>query len=192
MKKTTDRLARVLATWFGCGLSPFAPGTVGSAAAIGIALALEKYASFEPWQFPVLAAVMFAPAVWAAGTAAAAAKIKDPGFVVIDEVIGQWIALAGARTLNWKSWLLAFAAVSPVRYLEARRRCASWKRLPGGLGINADDAMAGVYAALVLLAGRMVQSLLNMPLRKSSDSKPQIAASHAARGHCRRRVADSG
>ncbi len=153
MKKTTDRLARLLATWFGCGLSPFAPGTAGSAAAILIALALARYAAFRPWEFPVVAAVAFLPAVWAAGTAAEAARIKDPGFVVIDEVIGQWIALGGARTLNWKSWLLAFLLFrlfdiwkpAPVRQLEA---------LPGGLGINADDAMAGVYAALVLwLAG---------------------------------------
>jgi phosphatidylglycerophosphatase A len=153
MKKTTDRAAKVLATWFGCGLSPFAPGTVGSAAAVGIAFALAKFAAFQPWEFPILAAVLFAPAVWAAGTAAEAARIKDPGFVVIDEVIGQWIALAGARELNGKSWLLAFLLFrlfdiwkpAPVRQLEA---------LPGGLGINADDAMAGVYAALVLwLAG---------------------------------------
>jgi phosphatidylglycerophosphatase A len=153
MKKTTDRFAWVLATWFGCGLSPFAPGTAGSAAAVGIAFVLHKYAAFEPWQFPALAAVMFWPAVWSAGTAAEAAKIEDPGFVVIDEVIGQWITLAGARAWNWKSWVLAFLLFrlfdiwkpAPVRQLEA---------LPGGLGINADDAMAGVYAALVLwLAG---------------------------------------
>lgn len=153
MKKTTDRAAMVLATWFGCGLSPFAPGTVGSAAAIGIAIALDRFASFQPWHFPILAAVTFAPAVWAAGTAAEAHKVKDPGFVVIDEVIGQWIALGGAFTLNWKSWLLAFVLFrlfdiwkpTPVRQLESLR---------GGLGINADDAMAGVYAALVLcLAG---------------------------------------
>ena len=74
--------------------------------------------------------------------------------MVIDEVIGQWIALAGARSFNWKSWLAAFALFRlfdiwkppPVRQLEA---------LPGGFGINADDVMAGAYAALVLfLAGR--------------------------------------
>ena len=71
--------------------------------------------------------------------------------MVVDEVIGQWISLAGARTLNWKTYLAAFALFRlfdiwkppPVRQLEA---------LPGRLGINADDAMAGIYAALVLWA----------------------------------------
>ncbi len=153
MKKTTNRIARLLATWFGCGLSPFAPGTAGSAAAVAIAFVLERYAGFAAWEFPVLAALLFAPAVWAAGTAAADAKIEDPGFVVIDEVIGQWITFGGARAWNWKSMALGFLLFrlfdiwkpAPVRQLES---------LPGGLGINADDAMAGVYAALVLwLAG---------------------------------------
>jgi len=71
--------------------------------------------------------------------------------VVVDEVVGQWITLAGAFTLNWKSWLAAFVLFRlfdvwkpfPVRRLE---------RLPGGVGIVADDAMAGVYSALVLFA----------------------------------------
>lgn len=143
------RLANIVATWFGCGRSPYAPGTVGSAAAIAIALALGHYAGFTPFYFAVLAALLFVPAVWAADVAARAAKLKDPGFVVVDEVLGQWIALAGARHLNWRSYLAAFALFrifdiwkpAPVRQLE---------RLPGGLGINADDAMAGIYAALVL------------------------------------------
>jgi len=143
------RLANIIATWFGCGLSPAAPGTVGSAAAVVIAVLLGHYASFTPAYFAVLAALLFIPAVWAAEVAAREAKIKDPGFVVVDEVLGQWIALAGASHLNWRSYLAAFALFrifdiwkpAPVRQLE---------RLPGGLGINADDAMAGIYAALVL------------------------------------------
>ena len=81
-------------------------------------------------------------------TAIAVGK-KDPGLVVVDEVMGTWITLAGASTLNWKSWLLAFALFrifdiwkpAPVRQLE---------KLPGGWGIMADDAMAGVYGALIM------------------------------------------
>jgi len=144
-------MALALATWFGCGYSPKAPGTVGSAAALAIGIVLHEYAGFAWWHFLVLAATVFYPAVWAAGAAAKAHGTKDPQFVVIDEVIGQWIALAGARPFNWKSCLLALALFRlfdifkppPVRQLEA---------LPGGLGINADDVMAGVYAALVLFA----------------------------------------
>jgi len=145
--------ARVLATWFGCGYSPFAPGTAGSAAAVVIAIALHEWAGFGWWHFLGMSAVLFAPAVWAATTTSRALRLKDPSIVVVDEVIGQWIALAGAPRLNWKSYLAAFVLFrlfdiwkpAPVRQLEA---------LPEGLGINADDVMAGVYAALVLfLAG---------------------------------------
>ena len=97
--------------------------------------------------------VLFVPATQAATITAEVKKLKDPQIVVVDEVLGQWIALAGARTLNWKSYLAAFALFRlfdiwkppPVRQLES---------LPGGLGINLDDVMAGVYGALVLfLAG---------------------------------------
>jgi phosphatidylglycerophosphatase A len=144
-------LANLISTWFGCGRSPKAPGTVGSAAAIVLAIAIEYFFGNAPVGFAVLAALLFAPAVWASGVSARAAQSKDPQFVVVDEVVGQWIALAGAPSLNWKTYLLAFALFRlfdilkppPVRQLE---------RLPGGWGINADDAMAGVYAALVLFA----------------------------------------
>jgi phosphatidylglycerophosphatase A len=147
------RLADAVATWFGCGYSPYAPGTVGSAAAIGIAILIEHLAGWTPPSFAALAAIASVPAIWAAGETARRAGMKDPQFVVVDEVVGQWLSLAGARTLTWKSYLAAFLLFRlfdiwkpfPARQLEA---------LPGGVGIVADDLMAGVYAALVLfLAG---------------------------------------
>jgi len=143
------KLAKLIATWFGCGYSPKAPGTAGSLAALAIGIVLRRYAGFTPWQFAILAAATLIPAVWAAGVTAVSSGLKDPQFVVIDEVIGLWIALAGARSYNWKSYLAAFALFRlfdiwkppPVRQMEA---------LPGGWGINLDDVMAGIYAALVL------------------------------------------
>lgn len=149
-----NRAALTLATWFGAGYSPVAPGTAGSLAAIAIAFLLRRYA--EPWHFAVAAALLAAPAVWAAGVTAQIVGRKDPGVVVVDEVIGQWITIAGAASINWKSCLVAFALFrlfdiwkpAPVRQLE---------KLPGGWGINADDAMAGVYGAVVLwVVGRWV------------------------------------
>lgn len=143
------KLARAISTWFGCGYSRVAPGTAGSAAAIGIALLIEHYAGWRPAAFAALAIGVSAPGIWAAGATARQAGIEDPQFVVVDEVVGQWLALAGARVLNWKSWLAAFVLFRlfdiwkpfPVRQLES---------LPGGWGIVADDLMAGFYAALVL------------------------------------------
>ena len=148
--KSRLKLANLVSSWFGCGYAPFAPGTAGSAAAAIIG-AVVVYAGLAWWGFLAMAAALWFPAVWSAGVTAQAMGVKDPGCVVVDEVLGQWIALAGARVYNWKSFLAAFALFrlfdiwkpAPVRQLEA---------LPGGIGINADDAMAGVYAALVLLA----------------------------------------
>ena len=145
------RLAILVATWFGCGLSPFAPGTAGSLAALLIGIGLHEYAGFAWWHFLLLALIAFLPATWAADVTAKIKKLKDPQIVVVDEVLGQWIALAGLRRFHWAGYLAAFALFRlfdiwkppPVRQLEA---------LPGGLGINMDDVMAGAYAALVLFA----------------------------------------
>jgi phosphatidylglycerophosphatase A len=147
------RLAFLIATWFGCGRSPKAPGTVGSLAAVAIAFALHYFTGIAGWWFLVLAAALFLPAVWSADVVARVSKVKDPQFVVVDEVLGQGIALAAAVPFNWITCLAAFVLFRlfdvfkppPVRQLES---------LPGGLGINADDAMAGIYAALVILLAR--------------------------------------
>ena len=143
------KLAIRIATWFGCGLAPFAPGTAGSLAALAIGIALHAWAGFVWWQFLLLALIAFLPATWAADVTARVKNLKDPQIVVVDEVLGQWIALAGLRRFTWFGYLAAFALFRlfdiwkppPVRQLEA---------LPGGLGINMDDVMAGAYAALVL------------------------------------------
>jgi len=144
-----NRFANLLSTWFGCGYAPVAPGTAGSLGAIAAALLLNKAAGFAAWHFALLAAIGFAPAVWAATRTERSVKQKDPGLVVVDEVLGQWITLAGAHPLNWKSYLAAFILFRlfdiwkpfPARQLE---------QLPEGLGIVADDVMAGIYGALVL------------------------------------------
>jgi phosphatidylglycerophosphatase A len=145
-----NRTAWLAATWLGCGRAPLAPGTVGSLGAllpVWIALELTLW---PPWVLLILVAVALFPAIRAAGAVAAAMNIKDPGVIVIDEVLGQWVALAGALRVNAKSVIAAFLLFRlfdiwkppPVRRLEA---------LAGGTGIVADDLMAGGYAALVLL-----------------------------------------
>jgi phosphatidylglycerophosphatase A len=145
----TPKLAGMVATWFGCGYFPVAPGTAGSAAALGIAILLGERAAWPPLAFVPLAVAVAIPGMLAAGAVERALKLEDPRIVVVDEVVGQWLALAGALSLNWKSYLFAFVLFRifdiwkppPVRRLE---------RLPGGLGVMADDLLAGVYAALVL------------------------------------------
>ncbi len=151
--RLSQRVAMLLATWFGCGYAPIAPGTAGSLGALTVALVLWRWLEWGPLYYGVLALLFLLPAVWSAGVAARVTNQKDPGLVVIDEVVGQWVTLAGASHLNWKSWIAAFILFrvldiwkpAPVRQLEA---------LPAGTGIVADDVMAGLYGALVLwLAG---------------------------------------
>ena len=145
------KLARVIATWFGCGYAPKAPGTAGSLAALVLAWLLHRYTGLQWGAFVWLAWLLFPIGVWAADVTAKSTGLKDPQIVVVDEVVGQWMTLAGAVTLNWKSWLAGFVLFRvfdmwkpfPVRRLE---------NLPGGLGIVADDVMAGIYGALVLFA----------------------------------------
>jgi phosphatidylglycerophosphatase A len=115
-----------------------------------IAILLAHW-GWRPLHFLVLAAAALPAGIWAADWTAKKSGKKDPSLVVVDEVIGQWVTLAGAATLNWKSWLAAFLLFRafdiwkpvPVRQFE---------KLPGGYGIVADDVMAGVYGALVLWA----------------------------------------
>ena len=144
-----SKAANLISTWFGCGYAPTAPGTAGSLASLLIAWLLVRYAGWQPAWFGLLVLAATAPAIWAAGVTALERRQKDPQLVVVDEVLGQWLALTGARALNFKSWMGALILFRlfdiwkpvPVRQLE---------KLPGGTGIVADDLMAGIYAALVL------------------------------------------
>jgi phosphatidylglycerophosphatase A len=148
MKKTNP--AWLLATWFGCGYSPVAPGTAGSLAAVAIGYLVWR-AGLGNYAFLGLSLVFLYPAILSAGIVATESGRKDPQIVVIDEVVGQWLTLAGARHLNTMTFVIAFALFRlfdiwkppPIRQIE---------RIPGGAGIVLDDMMAGVYGALVLFA----------------------------------------
>jgi phosphatidylglycerophosphatase A len=144
-----NRGAFLLATWFGCGYAPVAPGTAGSLAALVIAIALNYWGGLGRWSLLILSVALLAPGIWSASLVATETNQPDPHIVVVDEVIGQWITLAGAATFNWKTYLAAFALFrlldvwkpAPARQLES---------LPGGWGIVADDVMAGLYGALAI------------------------------------------
>jgi phosphatidylglycerophosphatase A len=147
-----NRAAVTLATWFGCGYFPWGPGTAGSAAAILIAAVIHFSAGAGRITLAVLIGALLAPSVWAATRAARLVKATDPGIVVVDEVLGQWVTLLGASALNWKTYLAGFLLFRifdiwkpwPVRDFE---------KLPEGAGIICDDIAAGIYGALILYIG---------------------------------------
>lgn len=135
---------RLLATGAGVGYLPFAPGTAGSL--LGAALCVPLLFLPEPVYLGATV-VLTAMAVWAAGGMALELGIADPAPVVIDEIVGMlWAAIALRPHLYdvTVAFLLfrVFDVVKPVPipWLE---------RLPGGLGIVADDVAAGLLARVL-------------------------------------------
>ena len=142
-----NRLAVFLATAGGAGYAPVAPGTAGSA--VGVLL------YFLTWKWTLtgqlaLLAVVSVLGVWASHQAARHFGREDPGPVVIDEVAGQLLTLivAGGSLATLVLGFLLFRALDIVKPWPAR----DFEELPGGLGIMADDLMAGFYGRLILMA----------------------------------------
>jgi phosphatidylglycerophosphatase A len=145
------RLAAAIATCFGVGLAPFAPGTAGSIVAIAAAAILIHHLGWTQASFGLLCMVSLLPGTWAAHVYAEVEGKEDPSEVVVDEVIGQWVTLLGATVYNWKSVLAAlvlFRILDIFKPFPIRRA----EKLPGGVGIIADDVVAGLVGALVLFA----------------------------------------
>lgn len=143
-RKSVPLLPFLLATWFGCGLSPRAPGTVGTLGAIPVGVALLYCGGIEG----LLAATMiiFALGLWAAREYERHTGAHDPGAIVIDEVAGMWLAMAVAG-LNVVMIILAFAL---FRLFDIKKPWpVSWadQKLPGAWGVMTDDMIAGAYAA---------------------------------------------
>lgn len=162
-----DYLALALATW-GVGYLPLAPGTFGSAVGVGIYLLVQSastqvfaFAAARGWSVEVLEsfqvtfmllliAGLTLVGIWAASRTEKLLGRKDPGIVVVDEVAGQLIAfLFVPFNSGWWVIITGFIAFRlfdiwkpyPIRRLEA---------LESGLGIMADDVLAGIYAAILM------------------------------------------
>ena len=139
-----------IATGFGSGLSPFAPGTVGSAAALLPWLALREL----PWPvYLVVVAIAFAIGVWASNVAVSRLRIDDPGAVVWDEFVGQWIALLPLVVMS-RPWPWVVVAFALFRAFDIGKPWpVSWadRHVKDGFGVMLDDVLAGLWAALVLV-----------------------------------------
>ena len=142
--------ARLIATWFYCGYAPVAPGTAGSLAAIAIAWVVNFYFPMPPYVWGIFGVLLCIPGIPASTITAQAEGKDDPGIVVVDEVIGQWITLAGAPFFNWRSIVFAFALFRILDIIKPPPARQIDQKVHGGLGIVGDDAMAGVYGAIVM------------------------------------------
>ncbi|MDF2096173.1 phosphatidylglycerophosphatase A family protein [Aquibaculum arenosum] len=141
------RLAFLLATWFGSGRLPGPSGTWGSLAALPPAAALVWLGG--PWLLALATLAIVAAGWWSSEVYTHSTQREDPSEVVIDEVAGQWMPLVVLPFHPW-AWLAAFIAFRLFDILKPWPVSWADRRLPGGLGIMADDLLAGLYAALLL------------------------------------------
>jgi phosphatidylglycerophosphatase A len=148
MKSWASRVATV----FGIGWAPFAPGTVGSAVAVPVGAAIAHFG----WIGLSIAIVLVtALGIWTTGLHAKLRGVHDPSECVIDEVAGQWIALIPvaiwATGFQWRPLAMGFFLFRlfdilkpwPLRQLE---------EMPGGAGIMMDDVGAGLIAGIIVAA----------------------------------------
>lgn len=142
----TRLAAQLLATALGVGYAPIAPGTFGSAAG----LALWAILPAVPLVQAMAIAALFAAGSWSGSVIERQTGRRDPGIVVIDEVMGMLIALF-MNPVGWRGAFVAFLlfrAFDVLKPYPARQ----FERFAGGIGIMADDAMAGIYANVALRA----------------------------------------
>jgi phosphatidylglycerophosphatase A len=138
-----------IALGFGSGLSPSAPGTAGSLAALVPWLIVR---GAGPMFYAIFLIATLALGVWACEWAVRKTNVEDPSFVVWDEFVGQWIALLPLVILARSAWWIIVGFIL-FRLFDI------WKPWPvsladrdvgGGLGVMLDDVVAGAYAAIIL------------------------------------------
>lgn len=141
--------ATLIATWFGVGLLPWAPGTWGSLAALPLGWLVLHY--LGRWELLGLAVLLFAAGCWASAASLRPEGEQDPGAIVIDEVAGQLLVLLAAAPTP-RHFVAAFVLFRLADIVKPWP--ASWadRRLEGGLGVMADDALAALYALVILHA----------------------------------------
>jgi phosphatidylglycerophosphatase A len=132
---------------FGSGLSPRAPGTVGSLAALPLALPLL---SLSPLAYAGVLLLAFVFGIYCCEKTRLHMAVQDPGAIVWDEIVAMWLVLAFVPA-TWSWWLGAFllfrlfdiAKPWPIHWLD--------QTVKGGLGIMLDDVLAAIYAIAILL-----------------------------------------
>lgn len=140
------RIGVAIATVFGAGYSPVAPGTVGTLAAVPLAYLLGRMGTAV---FIVGTAVVIAVAIWAATQAELAFGEHDSSKIVVDEVAGYMVAMLAAPE-SASHLVPAFVLFRAFDILKPPPIGAIDRRVGGGLGVVLDDLLAGVYAAVLL------------------------------------------
>lgn len=143
MTPPQENFATLLATWFGCGRAPKAPGTVGSIGALPVHFMLRRLGA-GPYALATLG--LFAVGVWSSQREAERLGVEDPQSVVIDEVVGALIAM-GLGSTGVGGALLALGLFRVFDITKPSVIDDVQHAKPEGMGIMLDDVLAGLAAA---------------------------------------------
>ena len=180
--RKTDWLTTLVVTFFGSGMSPKAPGTMGSLAAAVVAYPMavlvchlfefesyivvgsELFGLFINLFFLAAALIVFFAAIPFVKKAMKDTGTEDPGWIVIDEVCGVFMALAFIPcNLIVEYPIFLVIAFGLFRFFDILKPLGihRFEKLPGAWGVMADDLLGGLYAAILLLLGTMIGFLIS-------------------------------
>ena len=149
---------QLIATGLGVGHFPYGPGTMGALLAVLVWYLITLGASYPLW-IGITSGLVLLFTFWGAWSSTVAERYwgEDPSRVVIDEVVGQWIALLAVPAFF--SWWHVLAAFVLFRFFDITKPLGVRKmeQFKGGWGIMADDILAGCYSAVLLYIVSRIQ-----------------------------------
>ncbi len=143
-------MQKLFLTFFYSGLSPRAPGTVGTLASLPFGLAILYYFGSTTLVLAIIFVCIVA--IKEINKYESATGLHDHGSIVIDEAAGIWLTLVVAHTVS-NIWFLAFASFVFFRFFDIYKPSIIGRidrNVKGGLGVMGDDLMAGIFAGLMV------------------------------------------
>ncbi|MBT3396740.1 MAG: phosphatidylglycerophosphatase A [Alphaproteobacteria bacterium] len=141
--------AAMIATWFGAGRLPIMPGTWGSVAALPFAWVIHSL--WGSVGMLMAAGVVFIVGLWASKILADSMGQKDPGEIVVDEVVGMWITVA-LVTPNLSLYVIGFVLFRVFDIFKPWPAGWADRKVKGGPGVMLDDVLAALYSGGAVFA----------------------------------------
>lgn len=139
-----NTMGRALATWFGSGLLPKAPGTWGSLAALPFAWVIVTVGG--AWVLAAATVIIYLVGIWSTRVFLRTTDDPDPGPVVIDEVAGMWMTLIMVPP-DLLIYAFGFVAFRIVDIFKPWPACWADRSVKGAQGVMLDDVLAAIYSA---------------------------------------------
>lgn len=158
LRKRINKMHLLIGTSFGIGFSPIAPGTIGSLVGCTIGILLMRFTELHDLLLAILILIFFFLGIKSSRYLEHAWG-KDPSKVVIDEIVGMWIAMFLIPT----GWTYTTAAFMLFRIFDIYKPLfiRRMENLNGGLGIMMDDVLAGVYANVIIQCFYLLKIFIN-------------------------------